>query len=104
MNFIQFSSHRKSDIIAISGHKKISNQLCGIIYAYYFFYFTKKIIYLNKCCKLNWYDITEQFDSNKIFSLVNLTLDFSYLRVVQTRAILFLKSMSERGGSDIGRL
>ena len=27
-----------------------------------------------------------------------------YLRVVQTQAILFLKSMSERGGSDIERL
>ena len=27
-----------------------------------------------------------------------------YLRVVQTQAILILKSMSERGGSDIERL
>ena len=31
-------------------------------------------------------------------------LILNFLRVVQTRAILFLNSMSERGGSDIQRI
>ena len=33
-----------------------------------------------------------------------LTLDFNHIRVVQTQAIFFLKSMSEKVGSDVERL
>ena len=40
-----------------------------------------------------------------VFKQFNVnTLDVKHLRVVKTKAILFLKSMSERDGSDMQRL
>ena len=51
-----------------------------------------------KCAKVIW--------SQKPIKAIstNIYLGLEKLRVVQTQAILFLKSMSERGGSDRERL